>query len=74
MTHSRETPSFVTGFLRILLRLQGLAVFCAMLVAYRHFDYAWETFFLLFLFPDISFAGYLFGKTPGAFAYNTFNS
>ncbi|MBS0184887.1 MAG: DUF4260 domain-containing protein [Proteobacteria bacterium] len=74
MTNSSEVPGSVTGFLRILLRLEGLAVFCTMLMAYRYFDYSWKTFFFLFLFPDISFTGYLFGKTPGAFAYNTFHS
>ena len=64
----------VKGHLRTLLRLEGLTIFVASLSAYIHAGYPWKTFFILFLFPDISFMGYLFGKTPGCITYNTFHS
>ncbi len=74
MTQSIETAGSVTGSLKTLLRLEGLAVFSVALMAYKNFGYSWKAFFILFLFPDISFLGYFFGKKVGAFSYNTLHS
>ncbi|HQS83929.1 MAG: hypothetical protein B7Y25_03450 [Alphaproteobacteria bacterium 16-39-46] len=74
MTKETEITGSVTGSLKIVLRLEGLAAFITSLMAYGHFGYSWKLFFILFLFPNISFAGYLLGKTTGALAYNALHS
>ncbi|MFL6817659.1 MAG: DUF4260 domain-containing protein [Bradyrhizobium sp.] len=56
-----QAQGAVTGGLRILLRLEGLALFAAMI-------------WLLFLSPDLSFAAYLAGARPGAIVYNAAHS
>jgi hypothetical protein len=64
----------VTGGPRTLLRLEGLAVFAASVWLYFHAGFDWQMFALLFLAPDLSFAGYLFGPRIGAAAYNAAHS
>jgi hypothetical protein len=64
----------VNGGIRTVLRLEGLMVFAAAAVMYGKSGYAWSTFALFFLAPDISFAGYLAGDRIGAIAYNAAHS
>lgn len=64
----------VTGAVRVWLRLEGLAVFALALLLYQRGDHSWLLFALLFLAPDLSFAGYLAGSRIGAWAYNTVHS
>jgi hypothetical protein len=64
----------VTGTVRVWLRLEGLAVFALALLLYQRGDHSWLLFALLFLAPDLSFAGYLAGSRIGAWAYNTVHS
>lgn len=64
----------VTGAVALLLRLEGGAALVASIVAYHLLGGAWWMFFLLFLAPDLSMAGYLFGPKPGALAYNSVHS
>jgi len=54
----------------VLLRLEGAALFGVSLALYLDADFSLLAFFLLFLVPDVSIAGYLFGKRVGASAYN----
>jgi hypothetical protein len=56
---------------KILLHLEGLAVLIIACALYRKVGASWITFAVLFLAPDISMFGYLFGKKFGACAYNT---
>ena len=66
-----ETPAVgVTGGLRILLRLEGLALLAAMAAVYAWQGTSWWLFAVLFFTPDLSFAGYLLGSRPGAIIYN----
>ncbi|MGC2087664.1 MAG: DUF4260 domain-containing protein [Bradyrhizobium sp.] len=66
-----ETPAVgVTGGLRILLRLEGLALLAAMAAVYAWQGTSWWLFAALFFTPDLSFAGYLLGSRPGAIIYN----
>jgi hypothetical protein len=66
-----ETPAVgVTGGLRILLRLEGLALLAAMAALYAWQGTSWWLFAALFFTPDLSFAGYLLGSRPGAIIYN----
>ena len=64
----------VTGTPRALLRLEGLAVAVAAILAYRHLDAGWGTFALLILAPDLSLLSYLAGPGVGAALYNAAHS
>lgn len=64
----------VTGGVRGLLRLEGLVVLVAALLAYSRYGDGWATFLIYFLVPDLSFLGYLAGPKIGAVAYNCAHS
>jgi hypothetical protein len=55
---------------RLLLRLEGLAIAAGAVVLYADGDHSWWLFALLILAPDLSFLGYLAGPRLGAGAYN----
>jgi hypothetical protein len=61
---------FVRGDIRALLRLEGLAVLTAACTAYAQTGASWLLFAVLFLAPDLSFLGYIGGKSLGALVYN----
>ena len=64
----------VGGGVRWLLRLEGLMLLTAAGLLYARIGGDWKTFALLFLLPDLSFAGYLAGPRIGALAYNAAHS
>src|SRR5262249_49594570 len=64
----------VTGGVKTLLRLEGLALFAAMVALYALQGGSWWIFAVLFLLPDLSFAAYLAGPRAGAVAYNAAHS
>ena len=68
-TTSTEASGAVTGGLRTLLRLEGLA-----LLLYYVWDGSWWVYALLFFLPDLSFAAYLAGPRFGALVYNAAHS
>lgn len=55
-------------------RLEGLALLALAALAYARFGQGWGLFAILFLAPDLSFAGYLAGPRVGAWAYNLAHS
>jgi hypothetical protein len=63
-------PEGVTGGLRLLLRLEGLALFAGAVALYAATDHSWLLFAALILAPDLSFAAYLAGPRAGALCYN----
>jgi Domain of unknown function (DUF4260) len=63
-----------TGGVKTVLRLEGLTLFAAMVGLYALWGGSWWVFAILFLVPDISFAGYLAGPQAGAFIYNAAHS
>jgi Domain of unknown function (DUF4260) len=63
-----------SGGVRLLLRLEGLAMFAVALAAYAQFGVGWSLFALLFLLPDAAFLAYLAGPRAGALAYNATHS
>jgi hypothetical protein len=69
-----ESGFAARGVPRLLLRLEGLAILVAALVAYRWLGGAWTTFAWLFLVPDLSMLGFLAGPRVGAIAYNAAHS
>jgi hypothetical protein len=73
-TGSRLPSGSVTGSVLLLLRLEGLCVLIATLLAYSRWGMGWGTFALYFLAPDVSFLGYLAGSRVGAVTYNLAHS
>ncbi|MGZ8983465.1 MAG: DUF4260 domain-containing protein [Methylotenera sp.] len=63
-----------TGVVRLILRLEGLCILAAAMLAYSKLGFSWGTFALFFLTPDISFLGYLAGSRVGAVTYNAAHS
>ncbi len=66
--------SEVSGGVRTILRIEGLAVLAAAAIMYGKSGFGWSTFVLFFLAPDLSFVGYLAGSRVGAAAYNAAHS
>ena len=64
----------VTGGLRSMLRLEGLTLFTGMTLLYAVWGGSWWIYAILFLVPDLSFAGYLAGPRAGAIVYNAAHS
>jgi hypothetical protein len=58
------------GGVRLLLRLEGAAVFAAALAIYAHSGFSWLLFAALFLAPDLTMLSYFAGPRVGAAAYN----
>jgi hypothetical protein len=54
----------------VLLRLEGVLLLLASLVAYQHFGGNWTLFALLLLVPDLFMVGYLLNVRTGAVIYN----
>ena len=59
-----------TGGVRLILRLEGLAVFAAAVALYAHAGLSWPAFIVFLLAPDLSMAAYLAGPRAGAAGYN----
>ena len=59
---------------RLILRLEGLALFILATWAFSYTGTSWWLYAVLFLTPDLSFAGYLAGPRLGAVAYNAVHS
>jgi len=59
---------------RLLLRLEGIALFLLATAAFAYTGASWWLYFLLFLLPDVSFAGYAAGPRVGAAAYNALHT
>jgi hypothetical protein len=69
-----ETTGSVSGGVKTLLRLEGLALFAGATWLYAFWGGPWWLYVVLFLAPDLSFLGYLAGPKIGAWAYNTVHS
>ena len=69
-----EVPGAVRGAIRNWLRIEGLAALIFAAVLFARLEYSWALFAILFLAPDVSFAGYLAGPRAGAAAYNLLHS
>lgn len=62
------------GGVRSLLRAEGLALLLTAVALFWRAGGDWRMFLLLFLVPDLSFAGYLAGPRVGALAYNAMHA
>ena len=63
-------PGDVQGSVRILLRLEGLAVAAVSVALYARTGASWWLFAALWLAPDLSMLGYLSRPCRGARIYN----
>jgi len=59
---------------RLLLRLEGLALFILATFAFAYTELSWWLYAVLFFTPDLSFAAYTAGPKPGAIVYNALHS
>ncbi|MBY0098209.1 DUF4260 domain-containing protein [Mesobacillus maritimus] len=59
---------------KIMLHIEGLAVFVLSVYLYSENEYSWGMFLLLLLAPDISMIGYLINSKVGAKCYNLFHT
>ena len=73
-TASADVSGAVTGGVRTVLRLEGLALFIGMTLLYYIWDGDWLVYAVLFFIPDLSFAAYLSGPRFGALVYNAAHS
>jgi Domain of unknown function (DUF4260) len=71
---SASATGTVSGGLRTLLRLEGLTLFAGMTLLYAVWGGSWWIYAVLFLAPDLSFAGYFGGPQVGAVVYNAAHS
>ena len=62
--------SAVTGSVKLQLKAEGAALAAVAMLAFAHSGVSWTLLATLFLVPDLSFAGYLFGPRVGAACYN----
>jgi hypothetical protein len=69
---SAESPA-VDGPPRMILKLEGFALFVLCLYAYAKLGYSWWLFGALIFAPDLGMAGYLKNARLGAQLYNTFH-
>jgi hypothetical protein len=74
MAMQETSDGAATGGVRIVLRLEGLALFTAMIALYALWGGKWWLFAVLFLAPDLSFAAYVAGPRIGALLYNAAHS
>jgi hypothetical protein len=58
----------------VLLRTEGAAALGVSLLVYRQHHLDWPLFIVLFLVPDLSRVGYIYGKSVGTTVYNLFHS
>lgn len=73
-TATMEMSGTVSGGLRALLRLEGLALFAGMTLLYAFWGGPWWLYAVLFLAPDLAFLAYLAGPKIGAWVYNAVHS
>jgi hypothetical protein len=59
---------------RLLLHLEGAALFAAAIAIYLDMDFSVLALVLLFLAPDLSFVAYVAGPSVGAAAYNALHT
>lgn len=59
--------------MKLLLRLEEAAMLLFSVFLFSRLHFAWWWYIVLFLSPDLSMLGYLFGNKAGAIVYNLFH-
>ena len=65
---------YVTGSVKRLLQLEGLALFALSVALYVEAGAGWKLFAILILVPDLSMLFYIAGSRIGSYAYNAMHS
>ena len=65
-----QDPGVVTGRPRAFLRVEGLALLVAALIAFSRTGQAWWLLPATLLLPDLGALGYLLSRSAGALLYN----
>lgn len=60
--------------IKLILHLESMSFFILSTFIYYSLNFSWKHYFLFFLTPDISIAGYLINKQIGSYIYNTFHT
>ncbi len=69
-----QSHGAAVGAPRLWLRLEGAAVLALAILVFAHGGHSWALLAILFLAPDLSFAGYLAGPRVGSAIYNVAHS
>jgi len=59
---------------KIILRIEGLAIFISAAIVYGMVGHSWWLFAVLLLAPDLSMLSYLKNERIGAYVYNVFHT
>ena len=59
---------------KLMLHIEGAALLGVALVLYAVQGYAWSTFWLLLLVPDVAFVPYMLNRRIGTFVYNALHT
>jgi hypothetical protein len=73
-TRPGRAAGVVSGGVRTVIRLEGLAILAVSCVLFAHLSGHWVLFAMLFLAPDLAFIVFFAGPRAGAFAYNLTHS
>jgi hypothetical protein len=68
------TATGVAGVPRLILRLEGVALFALATAGFALTGLSWWLYIALFLVPDVSFAAYWAGPRLGAVVYNALHA
>jgi hypothetical protein len=68
------TPAMLPPTVRYILRIEGLGIAIVSAVLYARTGASWWLFAALWLTPDLSMLGYLFGSCRGARTYNAIHT
>jgi hypothetical protein len=71
---TEDPAGTVSGGVKTLLRLEGLALLGGTTLAYGFWGGPWWLYAVLFFTPDLSFVTYLAGPQIGAWVYNAAHS
>lgn len=76
MTAGDRASGAVRGGVKLLLRLEGAVVLlvCSYFIYWYLMGPPWWAFVVLFFWPDIAIAGYVFGRRVGSLMYNVTHS
>ncbi len=72
--HESVGAGAVTGMPRLVLRGEGLVLFGLGTAVFAQSDLSWWLYAILFLAPDVGFAGYRAGPRIGALIYNALHT
>jgi hypothetical protein len=72
--YESSTPAMLPPAVRYILRIEGFAIAIVSAILYARTGASWWLFAAMWLTPDLSMLGYLFGPCRGARTYNAFHT